>query len=293
MRAASTRTPPNSDFRPARTVDGIENCQASSNFGPPGPGESKPCASAVARFASRRGVRVSTREDTRAGRCLLVRTTMAPSPQGNRQCPSHLRVSSAYNPVKPGADVVRTKLPVIKQRYFRAGDGTRLAWYEAGRRSRPDAGLPVGTRRGFSIWQPFIERFAARCRLIGWDYRGLYESSAPLTRRPDDRAPYRRPPRAARPRARRSADPGRLEHGGAARAGAPPTPRRYSARTDRRARHERSTARDRLRFPGRAHRAPRALATRRLGRGHAGLGPRVTNAPGVARGFTSCFGASG
>lgn len=70
---------------------------------------------------------------------------------------------------------------IIKRR-FHAGDGTRLAWYEAGRRDGPTLLFLSGLGGGFGIWRPFIERFAARCRLVGWDYRGLYQSGAPASR---------------------------------------------------------------------------------------------------------------
>ena len=70
----------------------------------------------------------------------------------------------------------------IAQRTFRARDGTRLAWYEAGLRDGPTLVLLSGLGGGFGIWRPFIERFAARCRLVGWDYRGLYRSRAPASR---------------------------------------------------------------------------------------------------------------
>ena len=69
----------------------------------------------------------------------------------------------------------------IAMRQFRAGDGTRLAWYEAGRREGPTLVFLSGLGGGFGIWRPFVERFAARCRLVGWDYRGLYESHAPAS----------------------------------------------------------------------------------------------------------------
>ena len=70
----------------------------------------------------------------------------------------------------------------ITKRRFRAGDGTRLAWYEAGRRDGPTLLFLSGLGGGFGIWRPFVERFAARCRLVGWDYRGLYRSGTPASR---------------------------------------------------------------------------------------------------------------
>jgi len=70
----------------------------------------------------------------------------------------------------------------IRMRRFRAGDGTRLAWYEAGRRDGPTLLFLSGLGGGFGIWRPFVERFAPHCRLVGWDYRGLYQSRLPPSR---------------------------------------------------------------------------------------------------------------
>ena len=70
----------------------------------------------------------------------------------------------------------------ITTRSFRAGDGTRLAWYEAGRRDGPTLVLMSGLGGGFGIWRPFVERFGPLCRLVGWDYRGLYGSGTPASR---------------------------------------------------------------------------------------------------------------
>ncbi len=70
----------------------------------------------------------------------------------------------------------------ITRRHFRAGDGTRLAWYEAGRPDGPTLLLLSGLGGGFGIWRPFVERFAPRFRLVGWDYRGLYRSARPAER---------------------------------------------------------------------------------------------------------------
>jgi pimeloyl-ACP methyl ester carboxylesterase len=69
----------------------------------------------------------------------------------------------------------------IRQRWFRGCDGTRLAWYEAGRRDGPTLMLLSGLGGGFGIWRPFLRRFGADFRLVGWDYRGLYASETPAT----------------------------------------------------------------------------------------------------------------
>src|SRR5262245_3714808 len=69
----------------------------------------------------------------------------------------------------------------ITKRRFRGSDGTRLAWYEAGRRDGPTLLFMSGLGGGFGVWRPVIERFAQRCRLVGWDYRGLYRSGVPAS----------------------------------------------------------------------------------------------------------------
>lgn len=73
-------------------------------------------------------------------------------------------------------------LPTIRNGSFRADDGTRLACYEAG----PEDGVPLvlcgGLGGGFAVWRPLVERFAGPFRVLAWDYRGLYASGAP--RRP-------------------------------------------------------------------------------------------------------------
>src|SRR5678816_2792429 len=70
----------------------------------------------------------------------------------------------------------------ITERRFRARDGTRLVWYEAGTTDGPTLLFLSGLGGGFGVWRPFVERFGARCRLVGWDYRGLYGSGVPSSR---------------------------------------------------------------------------------------------------------------
>ena len=69
----------------------------------------------------------------------------------------------------------------VATRQFRTHDGTRLAWYEAGRPDGPTLLFLSGLGGGFGIWRPFVERFGGCCRLVGWDYRGLYRSRAPAS----------------------------------------------------------------------------------------------------------------
>lgn len=68
---------------------------------------------------------------------------------------------------------------VVSRRRFRAGDGTQLAWYDGGRRDGPALVFLSGLGGGFGVFRPLVERFAPHCRVIGWDYRGLYASTAP------------------------------------------------------------------------------------------------------------------
>jgi pimeloyl-ACP methyl ester carboxylesterase len=65
---------------------------------------------------------------------------------------------------------------VASRGWFRASDGARLAWYEGGRADGPPIVFLSGLGGGFGIFEPLVRRFGARCRLIGWDYRGLYAS---------------------------------------------------------------------------------------------------------------------
>ena len=67
----------------------------------------------------------------------------------------------------------------VATRRFRASDGTQLTWREAGTTDGPTLLFLSGLGGGFGVWNPFVERFAGTCRLIGWDYRGLYESDTP------------------------------------------------------------------------------------------------------------------
>ena len=62
---------------------------------------------------------------------------------------------------------------------FRADDGTRLAWYECGRSDGPPVVFLSGLGGGVGIFRPMVGRLGGHCRLIGWDYRGLYKSARP------------------------------------------------------------------------------------------------------------------
>lgn len=70
----------------------------------------------------------------------------------------------------------------IEPRRLRSRDGTRLTYYTGG----ADEGVALvfcgGLGGGIRVWQPLIERFAPRFRLLAWDYRGLY-GSGPSRRR--------------------------------------------------------------------------------------------------------------
>lgn len=176
----------------------------------------------------------------------------------------------------------------VRRRRFRSADGTRLAWYEAGRREGSALVFLSGLGGGFGIWRPLVERFAPRFRIVGWDYRGLYASGAParldafrmdhhvedlvaLLEHAEVESPvlvgwsmgvqlglelHRR--HAALPRALVGL------HGTSGR----PLETAFDS-------------------PWSARAAPAVLGLlSRLERGFAGLGPRLVDAPGVARGFT-------
>jgi pimeloyl-ACP methyl ester carboxylesterase len=68
---------------------------------------------------------------------------------------------------------------LIQNGSFRARDGTRIACYEAGPRDGVPLVLCGGLGGGLRVWQPLVERFAPRFRLLAWDYRGLYASGRP------------------------------------------------------------------------------------------------------------------
>jgi pimeloyl-ACP methyl ester carboxylesterase len=67
----------------------------------------------------------------------------------------------------------------IESSAFHGEDGVVLTRYEAGDPDGPPIVFLSGLGGGFDIWQPLLERFGESFRLIGWDYRGLYESRTP------------------------------------------------------------------------------------------------------------------
>jgi pimeloyl-ACP methyl ester carboxylesterase len=71
----------------------------------------------------------------------------------------------------------------FRLRRRRSFDGTELAIYSAGRRDDPTLVLCNGLGGNVAIWRPLVERFASRCRLVSWDYRGLFRSGASAARR--------------------------------------------------------------------------------------------------------------
>jgi pimeloyl-ACP methyl ester carboxylesterase len=70
----------------------------------------------------------------------------------------------------------------IEPRRLRSRDGTRLAYYAGGAEEGVALVFCGGLGGGIRVWQPLIERFARRFRLLAWDYRGLY-ASGPSRRR--------------------------------------------------------------------------------------------------------------
>jgi 3-oxoadipate enol-lactonase len=69
-------------------------------------------------------------------------------------------------------------LTAIEPRRLRSYDGTRLTYYAGGAEEGVALVFCGGLGGGIRVWQPLIERFAPRFRLLAWDYRGLYASGA-------------------------------------------------------------------------------------------------------------------
>jgi pimeloyl-ACP methyl ester carboxylesterase len=70
----------------------------------------------------------------------------------------------------------------IEPRRLRSHDGTRLTYYAGGASEGVTLVFCGGLGGGIQVWQPLMERFAERFRLLAWDYRGLY-ASGPARRR--------------------------------------------------------------------------------------------------------------
>ena len=73
-------------------------------------------------------------------------------------------------------------MKAIEPRRLRSRDGTRLTYYAGGAEEGVALVFCGGLGGGIQVWQPLIERFAPRFRLLAWDYRGLY-ASGPSRRR--------------------------------------------------------------------------------------------------------------
>lgn len=55
-------------------------------------------------------------------------------------------------------------------------DGTQITWFEAGNPAGPTMVLANGLGGNLHTWQPVIDQFGDRFRIINWDYRGLFRS---------------------------------------------------------------------------------------------------------------------
>ena len=76
----------------------------------------------------------------------------------------------------------RCMAKAIEPRRLRSHDGTRLTYYAGGAGEGVALVFCGGLGGGIQVWQPLLERFAPRFRLLAWDYRGLY-ASGPSPRR--------------------------------------------------------------------------------------------------------------
>lgn len=66
----------------------------------------------------------------------------------------------------------------VHERSFESFDGTRIAYYEAGR-GKSHIVIANGLGGNWFAWKYFIDYFGNRFRILLWDYRGLYRSARP------------------------------------------------------------------------------------------------------------------
>ncbi len=72
---------------------------------------------------------------------------------------------------------------MLQARDFHTWDGTRLRWYDGGRRDGPTIVIANGLGGSIRSWRHLVARFERDFRIISWDYRGLYGSEWPRDRR--------------------------------------------------------------------------------------------------------------
>ncbi|MEZ4251787.1 MAG: hypothetical protein R3B99_26540 [Polyangiales bacterium] len=70
----------------------------------------------------------------------------------------------------------------LERKRLRSRDGTDLSYKTLGHGPRTLL-LCNGLGGRLYAWGPLLDRFADRFRLITWDYRGLFDSGTPPTRR--------------------------------------------------------------------------------------------------------------
>lgn len=70
----------------------------------------------------------------------------------------------------------------IKETLFRSWDGTHLTVYDTSEGSTYGI-LCNGLGGDMRAWSPVLDRFRGKIRFISWDYRGLYKSEKPRSKR--------------------------------------------------------------------------------------------------------------
>jgi len=83
---------------------------------------------------------------------------------------------AAATPPRQSGRAAPLRGPALASYRFQAEDGTWLTGYRAGPARGPAMVLCNGLGGNVVVWHSLIEHFAARYRVLSWDYRGLYSS---------------------------------------------------------------------------------------------------------------------
>lgn len=93
-----------------------------------------------------------------------------------------MRQALASSAREPGPRVSSAPHPPFMKlapRYFRASDGTAIAYYVTGPADGEPIVITAGLGGGIGAWSRIIAHLAPHMRVYAWDYRGLYNSERP------------------------------------------------------------------------------------------------------------------